>query len=29
VTRREDVWRNPAGRLPTSEGRTQAFPCEE
>jgi hypothetical protein len=26
-TGRVDVWRNPAGTLPTAEARTDAFPC--
>jgi hypothetical protein len=26
-TGRADVWRNPAGRLPTAEARTNAFQC--
>jgi len=26
-TGRVDIWRNPPGMLPTTEGRTQAFPC--
>jgi hypothetical protein len=25
---RVDLWRNPAGSLPTTEGRTNAFPCQ-
>ncbi len=28
-TGRVDVWRNPAGTLPTAEARTNAFPCPE
>jgi hypothetical protein len=27
TTGRVDLWRNPPGSLPTSEGRTMAFPC--